>query len=166
MRLTTLTDYAMRLLIYVGQNPDRLCTIAEIAQAHGISEPHLMKVTHRLAQTGWLETVRGKNGGMRLSRPPAQIRLGDVIRDTENDLSLVECFAGHSNCVLLGSCRLAGVLSGALDQFMNYLDQFTLADILPFDALTMPPTTPGSGDIPPDSAGRGRDGFVRIVPHH
>lgn len=131
MRLTTLTDYAMRLLIYVGQHPDRLCTISEIAQAHGISEPHLMKVTHRLAQAGWLDTVRGKNGGMRLSKSPGQIRLGDVIRDTENDLSLVECFAGNSRCMLLGSCRLAGVLNGALDQFMAHLDQFTLEDILP-----------------------------------
>lgn len=131
MRLTTLTDYAMRLLIHVGQHPDRLCTIAEIAQAHGISEPHLMKVTHRLSQTGWLETVRGKNGGMRLSRPASEVRLGDVVRDTENDLSLVECFAGHSDCTLFGHCRLANVLNGALDQFMRHLDQFTLADVLP-----------------------------------
>ena len=101
---------------------------------------------------------------MRLSKPPAQIRLGDVIRDTENDLSLVECFAGNSSCMLLGSCRLAGVLSGALDQFMSYLDQFTLADILPGEALTMPPRTCDCGDNPPDATAGNRDGFVRIVP--
>lgn len=131
MRLTTLTDYAMRLLMHVGQHPDRLCTIAEIAEVHGISEPHLMKVTHRLSQTGWLETVRGKNGGMRLARPANEIRLGDVVRDTENDLHLVECFAGASQCTLAGTCRLAGIMHGALAQFLNYLDNYTLADILP-----------------------------------
>jgi len=131
MRLTTLTDYAMRLLIYVGQHPERLCTIAEVAQIHGISEPHLMKVTHRLSQAGWLETVRGKNGGMRLAKPAQDIRLGDVVRDTENDLTLVECFAGTSHCLLVGQCRLAGILHSALSQFLLHLDQYTLADILP-----------------------------------
>ena len=130
MRLTTLTDYAMRLLIYVGQHPERLCTIAEVAQMHGISEPHLMKVTHRLSQTGWLETVRGKHGGMRLAKPAQEIRLGDVVRDTENDLTLVECFAGGSHCLLVGQCRLAGILQSALTQFLVHLDQYTLADIL------------------------------------
>lgn len=130
MRLTTLTDYSMRLLIYLGQHPARLCTIAEIARAHGISEPHLMKVTHRLAQAGWLETVRGKNGGIRLGKPPRQIRLGDVVRDTENDMFLVECLSGNTDCRLAGRCRLTGILQGALDQFLLHLDQFTLQDIL------------------------------------
>lgn len=144
MRLTTLTDYAMRLLIYVGQHPDRLCTIAEVAQAHGISEPHLMKVTHRLAQSGWLETVRGKHGGIRLARPAHEIRLGDVVRDTENDLTLVECFSGASDCRLVGQCRLAGILQGALTQFLSYLDNYTLADILPATGPTMMPGQTGS----------------------
>src|SRR5690606_4180316 len=84
MRLTTMTDYAIRLLMYVGRHPDRLCTIAEIARAYDISEPHLMKITHRLAQRGWLETIRGKNGGMRLAMAPQDINLGAVVRDTEN----------------------------------------------------------------------------------
>lgn len=146
MRLTTLTDYAMRLLMYVGNHPDRLCTIAEIAHAHGISEPHLMKVTHRLSQTGWLETVRGKNGGMRLSRPPEEISLGAVIRDTENDLDIVECFGGPTQCSLQGHCGLAGIMHGALNQFLSYLDGYTLADILasgrqmPPDSATPPAT--------------------------
>lgn len=131
MRLTTLTDYAVRLLMYLGQHPDRLCTIAQVAQAYGISQAHLMKVTHRLAQTGWLETHRGKNGGIRLAKPPAEISLGQVIRDTENDLKLVECFGPQSTCVLTGNCRLAGALQGALNQFWAHLDQYTLADILP-----------------------------------
>lgn len=133
MRLTTMTDYAMRMLMYVGQHPDRLCTIAEIAHAYGMSEPHLMKVTHRLSQTGWLETVRGKRGGIRLARPAQEIRLGAVVRDTENDLALVECFGGQSDCRLIDGCRLPGVLAGALSQFLSHLDRHTLADILPQD---------------------------------
>ncbi|NLY26278.1 MAG: Rrf2 family transcriptional regulator [Alcaligenaceae bacterium] len=130
MRLTTLTDYAIRLLMYAGNHPDRLCTIAEIAQAHGISEPHLMKVTHRLAQRGWIETVRGKNGGLRLAMPADQINLGAVVRDTENDLTLVECLGRANTCYLAGNCTLTGVLQGALGAFMQHLGGFTLQDIL------------------------------------
>jgi Rrf2 family nitric oxide-sensitive transcriptional repressor len=131
MRLTTMTDYAMRLLMYVGRHPDRLCTIAEIAQSYGISEPHLMKITHRLAQRGWIETVRGKNGGMRLARPPHEINLGAVVRDTENDLALVECFVADNACTLRGRCGLTAIIDGALQQFMQHLDRYSLADIMP-----------------------------------
>ncbi|HUH60623.1 MAG TPA: Rrf2 family transcriptional regulator [Candidimonas sp.] len=130
MRLTTMTDYAMRLLMYVGRHPDRLCTISEIAQAYQVSEPHLMKITHRLAQQGWIETVRGKNGGMRLSRPPDQISIGAVVRDTENDMDLVECFTTGGNCTLSGQCGLTGIVSGALQKFLAHLDHYTLADLL------------------------------------
>lgn len=131
MRLTAHTDYALRLLMYVGQHPHRLCTITEIADAYGISRPHLMKITHRLSQRGWLETVRGKHGGMRLGLPPEQIRLGDVVRDTETDLALVECFITGTMCTLNGRCKLTGIIDGALKQFMNHLDSYTLADIVP-----------------------------------
>jgi Rrf2 family nitric oxide-sensitive transcriptional repressor len=131
MRLTNMTDYAMRLLIFVAQQPQRLCTIAEIARSHGISEAHLMKITHQLALAGWIETVRGKGGGMRLARPPEDIVLGDVVRSTEPDLAIVECFASGGNCRLTGNCKLAGVLDGALRSFMEHLDGHTLADILP-----------------------------------
>lgn len=131
MRLTTMTDYAMRLLMYVGRHPERLCTIAEIARAYEISEPHLMKITHRLAQRGWIETVRGKNGGMRLAHPPEQINLGAVLRDTENDLALVECFTAGNSCNLKGQCGLSAILDEALQKFMQHLDTYTLADILP-----------------------------------
>lgn len=130
MRLTMMTDYAMRLLMYVGERPDRLCTIAEIARAYGISEPHLMKITHRLAQRGWLETVRGKNGGMRLAMPPQQINLGAVVRDTENDLALVECYTDENRCSLTGRCGVRSILDGALLAFLQHLDGFTLADVL------------------------------------
>lgn len=130
MRLTTMTDYAMRLLMYLGEHPDRLCTIGEVAQQHGISQPHLMKVTNRLSRAGWIETVRGKNGGMRLAHAPSDITVGAVVRDTENDLALVECMGDRQTCTLIGRCTLPRVLSGALKKFMAHLDQFTLADLL------------------------------------
>ncbi len=131
MRLTTMTDYAMRLLMHVGRNPGRLCTIAEIAQAYAISEAHLMKVTHQLALAGWIDTVRGKGGGMRLAHAPETIVLGQVVRSIEPDFRLVECLGGGSECQLDGRCRLTGILDGALQDFLAHLDRHTLADILP-----------------------------------
>jgi Rrf2 family nitric oxide-sensitive transcriptional repressor len=130
MRLTAMTDYALRLLMYVAQQPGRLCTIAEIARSHGISEAHLMKVTHQLARKGWIETVRGKGGGMRLAHAPARIGLGAVVRDIEPDFAIVDCFVTDA-CNLAGRCRLADVLGGALGSFLAHLDGFTLADLLP-----------------------------------
>ena len=131
MRLTTMTDYAMRLLMYVAQHPERLCTIAEVAQAYDISEAHLMKITHQLAQSGWLTTVRGKGGGMRLAAAPGDINLGAVVRSIEPDFFLVDCLGNGSVCKLNGRCRLTGIVSGALQSFMQYLDDYTLADLLP-----------------------------------
>lgn len=131
MRLTTMTDYALRVLIYVAQNPDRLCTIAEIAQRYNISEAHLMKVTHRLSTGGWLETVRGRGGGMRLAGRPQDIHLGEVVRGIEPDFEIVACFGAKTHCALDGGCRLASALDGALGAFHRYLDQYTLKDIMP-----------------------------------
>lgn len=131
MRLTMMTDYALRLLMYVAQHPERLCTIAEVAQVHGISRAHLMKVTHQLGQSGWLETVRGKGGGIRLAHAPADINLGEVVRGIEPDFALVECYTENNRCTLTGNCRLAFLLKGALLSFMKYLDGYTLADLLP-----------------------------------
>jgi len=130
MRLTTMTDYALRLLMYVAQRPDRLCTIAEVALAYGISEAHLMKVTHHLGRAGFLDTVRGKGGGMRLAAAPAQVNLGAVVRAVEPDFMLVECFDSGASCALSGHCRLADVISGALAAFLAHLDAHTLADLL------------------------------------
>lgn len=130
MRLTTMTDYAMRLLMYVGEHPGRLCTISEIAQAYNISEPHLMKITHQLGRHGWIETVRGKHGGMRLAIAPENINLGAVVRDTENDMSLVECLGANNSCVLSGRCRLTAIVDAALQQFLQHLDSYSLADLL------------------------------------
>lgn len=138
MRLTLMTDYAVRLLLFVAQHPDRLCTIAEIAQAYRISEAHLMKVTHLLGQRGWIETVRGKGGGMRLACRPEAINLGRLVRDVEPDFNIVECFGDTDRCVLTGNCRLSGVVNGALQSFLAHLDGFTLADILPPGDLPSP----------------------------
>lgn len=143
MRLTNMSDYAVRLLMYLSSHRDRLCTIAEIAQFYGISEPHLMKITHRLAQHGWIRTVRGKNGGMELAHEPHDISLGALIRDMENDLALVECMGPGNHCILTGHCGLKPVIAGALQAFMDYLDARTLADVLP-------PAPPGTVRIVPE----------------
>ena len=149
MRLTTMTDYAMRLLMYVAQHPNRLCNIAEIAKVYGISEAHLMKITHQLGLHGWLETVRGKGGGMRLAAAPADINLGAVVRSIEPDFYLVDCLTRETACNLAGNCKLTGIMSGALQSLMQYLDAYTLADLLPPDAVEdksyvpiAPPTGP------------------------
>jgi Rrf2 family nitric oxide-sensitive transcriptional repressor len=131
MHLTRLTDFAMRTLIHLAQHPDRLCTIAEVAARYDISEAHLMKITHQLGRAGWVATVRGKGGGIALALAPADIPLGQVVRSMEPDFFIVECFATGSTCTLTGSCKLTGVLDGALRSFMDYLDRHTLADILP-----------------------------------
>jgi Rrf2 family nitric oxide-sensitive transcriptional repressor len=130
MRLTTMTDYSMRLLMYVAKHPERLCTIAEVARAYDISETHLMKITHQLGLCGWLETVRGKGGGMRLAAAPADINLGAVVRSIEPDFFLVDCFGSDTVCLLAGSCQLTSIVSGALQVFMQHLDRHTLADLL------------------------------------
>lgn len=131
MRLTTMTDYAFRLLIFLGQHPDRLCTTAEIAQVYGISEAHLTKITHQLGLAGWISTVRGKGGGMRLAHDPADIGLGQVVRSVEPDFNLVECLGTGNECSLTGRCRLTGIFRKALTAFLEQLDGHTLADLLP-----------------------------------
>lgn len=138
MRLTMMTDFALRLLIYVAQRPERLCTIVEIARAYRISEAHLMKVTHQLALDGWIETVRGKGGGMRLAIPPGQIRVGAVVRSVEKDFRLAECFGADSACLLNGNCRLSGLFGAALQSFFDTLDASTLADLLPGPSADAP----------------------------
>lgn len=131
MRLTAMTDYALRLLMYAAHQPDRLCTIAEIAEAYDISQAHLMKITHQLGLAGFIETVRGKGGGMRLAAAPSAISLGAVVRAVEPDFALVECFGAGNRCALTSYCRLAGVLGGALESFLAHLDRHTLADLVP-----------------------------------
>lgn len=135
MRLTLHTDYALRTLIYLGIHTDRLTSIREVAQAYGISENHLVKIIHKLGQAGFIETIRGRNGGLKLGRPAASIVLGDVVRHTEEDMALVTCMqpvdeGGRARCILADACRLRGVLGEALGSFIAVMDRYTLADVI------------------------------------
>jgi Rrf2 family transcriptional regulator, nitric oxide-sensitive transcriptional repressor len=130
MKLTVYTDYTLRTLMYLAVNGGRSATIADIANAYRISEAHLMKIVHQLGVAGDVETTRGRNGGIRLARPAADINLGAVVRRTEVDMDLVPCFDDTENCAISSVCLLKGVLSEALDMFLSVLDRYTLADLI------------------------------------
>jgi Rrf2 family transcriptional regulator, nitric oxide-sensitive transcriptional repressor len=130
MRLTRYTDYSLRVLIYLGLQTERLSSIREIADLYGISESHLMKVVQALGQSGYVATLRGRGGGLRLAKSPHEINLGDVVRNTEYDVALVECFAEDGACRIAGPCRLRHVLKDALNAFFAVLDRYTLDDLL------------------------------------
>lgn len=130
MRLTNFSDYALRVLMLAAARGDRLITIEETAGVYGISRAHLMKVVNQLARAGFLKAVRGRSGGLTLARAPGEINLGDVLRATEPDFALVECFATGTNCMLTPRCRLRGVLHEALSAFMLTVERYTLADLV------------------------------------
>jgi len=129
MRLTNFSDYALRLLMYAAAREGELVTIEETAARYGISRTHLMKVANLLTRAGYLTAVRGRSGGLRLGMPQEAIRLGDVVRATEPDFDLVECFAAGGACRITPICRLRGVLGEALLAFVSVLDGYTLADL-------------------------------------
>ena len=131
MRITGYTDYSLRVLIYLSLQGDRLATIQEVADRYGISKNHLMKVVHQLTRKGYLDSVRGKKGGIRLRLSPSEINLGVLVREMEPDLNLVECFGPDNTCVISPVCSLKGVLGEALNAFLATLDRYTLADIVP-----------------------------------
>ena len=126
MRLTRYTDYAMRVLLYLGQEPERLCSIAEIARGYGVSQNHLMKVVNDLVNAGYLESVRGRNGGIRLARPASAINMGALIRHTEDNFDLVDC----GSCIIGKACGVTSVLDEALQAFLSVLDSYSLADVI------------------------------------
>ncbi len=131
MRLTTYTDYALRVLMYVGLRGGELVRIDEVATSFGISRNHLSKIVHNLGAKGYLRTVRGRNGGFQLAGDAAEISVGQVVRDFEPDFSLVECFASStSKCRIQPSCVLAGKLDEALSAFLGSLDTVTLRDLI------------------------------------
>jgi len=132
MRLTSFTDYTLRSLMYLGMNRDKLVTIQEIADLHDISKNHLTKVIHQLGASGLVETVRGRHGGLRLNREPKDINIGEVVRDSESDFYIAECFESDpGHCAFLRDCALKHKLSEATEAFLHVLDGMTLADILP-----------------------------------
>lgn len=132
MKLTRYTDYALRVLMHLALRQDRLSSISEIARAHRISENHLTKVVHHLGKLGLATTVRGRGGGLRLARPADEIRVGEVIRLTEDGMDLLDC----GSCLLAPACALTGALAEALDAFLRVLDGYTIADLIrPGDRL-------------------------------
>ena len=138
MRLAEYTDYTLRVLMYCAARPQQLVTISELADHHGVSRNHLMKIVTDLGRLGMLETTRGRGGGLRLLKDPAQVRIGDVVRESETDFRLVECFdPGSDTCTLTPDCRLKGVLGKALKAYFTELDAVTLADLA---TPTGPPT--------------------------
>lgn len=131
MRLTVYTDYSLRVLMYLSLKEDRLATISEIAASYGISRTHLMKVAHQLGVKGYVRTVRGRQGGLRLAQNPRSITVGGVIRATEPDLALVPCFEPVcADCAIVPACVLKRALHEARAVFFDVLDGYTLADLV------------------------------------
>lgn len=131
MHLTNYTDYSLRTLMYLGLHRDQLVTIQDIADAYDISKNHLMKVVHQLGIAGAVETIRGRNGGLRLKKEPKDINLGEVVRATEPDLTMAECFDfEHNRCILAPECELKNLIKNATNAYFEVLNRASLADIL------------------------------------
>lgn len=131
MRLITFTDYTVRVLIYLGINRDRLATVAELAENYEISRNHLTKVVHFLGQRGYVDTLRGRGGGIRLACSPEEINIGQLIRETEKKTIIVECFnQDSSQCKIMSACQLIDILNEAQQAFYAVLDKYTLQDLL------------------------------------
>ncbi|QKT02635.1 Rrf2 family transcriptional regulator [Ectothiorhodospiraceae bacterium 2226] len=128
MHLTRHTDYALRVLMYLALEPDRVATISDIAGAYDISRNHLVKVVHELGGHGLLHTSRGKGGGIRLARPPDSITVGEVVRRMEGSLQIIDC--ASPRCAILPQCRLKGALEEAARAFLTTLDGYTLHDLV------------------------------------
>lgn len=131
MQLTRYTDYSLRVLVYLGCGTERLATVSEIANNYGISRNHLVKVANNLANLGYILAVRGKGGGLRLAHQPEQINIGELVRKTEGNFDLLECFNQETNtCPITNVCAIKGVIGEARQAFITVLDKYTLADML------------------------------------
>lgn len=152
MRLTVYADYSLRMLIYLAAAGERSVTIPQVAEAYGISRHHLVKVAHQLGRKGYIHTTRGKNGGLRLARPAAEIRLGDVVRSMEPDMALVPCLqAGDAGCPIVPSCLLKNAMEQAKAAFLSVLDGYALEDVMStrislMELLQISPA-PGNGKV-------------------
>ena len=131
MQLSKFTDYTLRVLIYLATKPEARFTIDEISSRYGISKEHLRKIVHQLSKGGWIDSRRGRDGGIRLACPAANISIGQIVREAEGNLAIVECFQeGNQSCQIFGVCRLQGMLHEALLAFLAILDKYSLADIV------------------------------------
>jgi Rrf2 family nitric oxide-sensitive transcriptional repressor len=131
MQLTLHADYSLRVLLYLAENPDRLVPTEEISEAYGISRHHLVRVIQTLHEHAFVKVSAGRNGGSTLARAPAEIVIGQVVRQTEPNFRIVECFDLKANtCPIVPVCKLRGVLADALEAFFKVLDGYTLADLV------------------------------------
>ena len=131
MRMTLHSDYALRMLVYLAMRPDEVATASEIAAAYDLSRNHLLKVALNLRKGGFVETTRGRMGGLRLSKPASEMTVGQVVRFVEEDFALVECFrADGGNCVISPACRLKDIFHEALSAYLAVLEKYTLADVV------------------------------------
>lgn len=133
MKLTDYTDYSLRVMLYLALRRDGLTTIQEISDAYGISKNHLMKVVQRLGELGWVDTIRGRNGGLRLAADSLALSVGEVVRQTESDFALVGCFPDEHGerraCAIEPHCRLKHALAAARDAFLAELDRHTIGEL-------------------------------------
>lgn len=131
MRLTFFTDYCLRALMYLSQHPDKNCTAREIAENYNISLNHTVKVMHRLSQLGYIESTKGKGGGVKLKKKPKEINIWELVKALEPDFTIVECFSqGHNSCRLISVCGLKSILQEALKSFAETLAKYTIADAI------------------------------------
>lgn len=130
MRVTKFTDYTLRVLIYLACKPNgNLTTVSQLAEAYSISVHHVRMVVHKLGQSGYIDSVQGKGGGIKLAQKPDKILIGEVVRKTEKDFFIVECFSPQGQCPIVKACKLQHILEDALKAFLDTLNQYTLADI-------------------------------------
>jgi len=130
MQLTTFTDYALRSLMYLAARPDEKSSVKEIAEHYGISRNHLVKIVHRLSQLGYVETTKGKGGGIQIAEGTGKLRLGDLVKALEPNMHIVECFDAETNtCRITESCHLKHCLFEATANFIDTMNQYTLADV-------------------------------------